>query len=107
MMRGPELPTGDNATLAASLARPRSSSTRRASSSAPAVYELAVLPSRAEADVRCRRRAAPWTDLTRQLGEARAALSRMNEEDPRYSEVFRSLLRLEQRRQKLHRRLNL
>ena len=38
-------------------------------------------------------------DLTRKLGEARAHLSRMSEEDPEYSEAFRSLMRLEQRRQ--------
>ena len=38
-------------------------------------------------------------DLTRKLGEARAALSRLNEDDPTYSEMFRELMRLEQRRQ--------
>ena len=38
-------------------------------------------------------------DLTRKLGEARAALSRLNEDDPTYSEMFREHMRLEQRRQ--------
>ena len=72
---------------------------------APSVTELAVnpLPVAGEGDVRsyCRGVVAAMVrmDLTRQLGEARAALSRMNEEDPQYSEVFRSLMRLERRRQ--------
>ena len=69
------------------------------------VTQLAVapLPVAGEADVRsyCRGVVAAMVrmDLTRKLGEARAALSRMNEEDPNYSEMFRELMRLEQRRQ--------
>ncbi len=72
---------------------------------APAVTQLAVapLPVAGEADLRsyCRGVVAAMVrmDLTRKLGEARAHLSRMSEEDPEYSEAFRSLMRLEQRRQ--------
>ena len=71
----------------------------------PAVTQLAVapLPVAGEADVRsyCRGVVAAMVrmDLTRKLGEARAALSRLNEDDPTYSEMFRELMRLEQRRQ--------
>ena len=72
---------------------------------APEVTELAVapLPVAGEADLRsyCRGVVAAMVrmDLTRKLGEARANLARMSEEDPQYSEIFRSLMRLEQRRQ--------
>ncbi|QPK81764.1 DNA primase [Schaalia sp. ZJ405] len=38
-------------------------------------------------------------DLTRRVGQARADLQRMNEDDPGYGDAFKELLRLEQRRQ--------
>ena len=96
---------GDNATLAASRHFVQVILDAAGEFIGPAVTELAVnpLPVAGEADVRsyCRGVVAALVrmDLTRQLGETRAALSRMNEEDPQYSEVFRSLMRLEQRRQ--------
>ena len=43
-------------------------------------------------------------DLTRKMGEARAALQRMGEDDPNYAAVFRELMRLEQRKQALSER---
>ena len=96
---------GDSATLAASRHFVQVILDAAGEFIGPAVTELAVnpLPVAGEADVRsyCRGVVAALVrmDLTRQLGETRAALSRMNEEDPQYSEVFRSLMRLEQRRQ--------
>ena len=96
---------GENATVAASRHFVQVVLEAAGEFIAPSVTELAVnpLPVAGEGDVRsyCRGVVAAMVrmDLTRQFGEARAALSRMNEEDPQYSEVFRSLMRLEQRRQ--------
>ena len=96
---------GENATLAASRHFVQVILETAGEIIGPAVTQLAVapLPVAGEADVRsyCRGVVAAMVrmDLTRKLGEARAALSRMNEEDPNYSETFRELMRLEQRRQ--------
>ena len=96
---------GENATLAASRRFVQVVLETAGEFIGPAVTQLAVapLPVAGEADVRsyCRGVVAAMVrmDLTRKLGEARAALSRMNEEDPNYSETFRELMRLEQRRQ--------
>ncbi|WP_026459435.1 DNA primase [Schaalia vaccimaxillae] len=43
-------------------------------------------------------------DLTRRMGEARAKLQRMNEDDANYAEAFRDLIRLEERKQSLNER---
>ena len=96
---------GENATLAASRRFVQVVLETAGEFIGPAVTQLAVapLPVAGEADVRsyCRGVVAAMVrmDLTRKLGEARAALSRLNEDDPTYSEMFRELMRLEQRRQ--------
>ena len=72
---------------------------------APAVSQLAVAPLPVADHERmrsyCRGVVAAMVrvDLTRGLGQARAALQRMGEDDPGYAEAFRELMRLEQRRQ--------
>ena len=72
---------------------------------APAVSQLAVAPLPVADHERmrsyCRGVVAAMVrvDLTRSLGQARAALQRMGEDDPGYAEAFRELMRLEQRRQ--------
>ena len=96
---------GENATLAASRHFVQVVLETAGEFIGPAVTQLAVapLPVAGEADVRsyCRGVVAAMVrmDLTRKLGEARAALSRLSEDDPTYSETFRELMRLEQRRQ--------
>ena len=96
---------GENATLAASRHFVQVVLQTAGEFIGPAVTQLAVapLPVAGEADVRsyCRGVVAAMVrmDLTRKLGEARAALSRLSEDDPTYSETFRELMRLEQRRQ--------
>ena len=96
---------GENATLAASRHFVQVVLETAGEFIGPAVTQLAVapLPVAGEADVRsyCRGVVAAMVrmDLTRKLGEARAALSRLSEDDPTYSDTFRELMRLEQRRQ--------
>ena len=96
---------GENATLAASRHFVQVVLETAGEFIGPAVTQLAVapLPVAGEADVRsyCRGVVAAMVrmDLTRKRGEARAALSRLSEDDPTYSETFRELMRLEQRRQ--------
>ena len=96
---------GENATLAASRHFVQVVLETAGEFIRPAVTQLAVapLPVAGEADVRsyCRGVVAAMVrmDLTRKLGEARAALSRLSEDDPTYSDTFRELMRLEQRRQ--------
>ena len=96
---------GENATLAASRHFVQVVLETAGEFIGPAVTQLAVapLPVAGEADVRsyCRGVVAAMVrmDLTRKLGEARAALSRLSEDDPTYSDMFRELMRLEQRRQ--------
>lgn len=70
-----------------------------------AVTELAVAPLPQDRDEEMRSycrgvvAALVRTDLTRKMGEARARLQRMDEDDPGYAEAFRELMRLENRRQ--------
>lgn len=70
-----------------------------------AVTELAVAPLPQDRDEEMRSycrgvvAALVRTDLTRKMGEARALLQRMDEDDPHYAQAFRDLMRLENRRQ--------